>query len=105
MISKHKERDNDILLVSYMSAPTLNSSLSRSLVKSPIRMYKDLSVPFNSFVELFVRRWGIINVNLVGNDKAWLGFTCHNHVSQVPIVRLHVTLASSQRQALERSQY
>lgn len=63
-------------------------------------MNQHFCVAFDSLVELVVGHLGLINANLVRDNKARLRFTADDQISEVSIVLLNVALTGSQRKTL-----
>jgi hypothetical protein len=65
-----------------------------------IGMNQNLRVSIFSPIELCVRSRSFINANLVRNDERWLGFAGNDHIAQVAVVSLDITLASAESKSL-----
>jgi hypothetical protein len=70
------------------------------LVQCPIWVNKYLCITLNPLVEFLVRSRRVLDVDLMRDNETWLGLPRDDHVSQVSIVGLHVTLASPDSKAL-----
>jgi hypothetical protein len=55
-------------------------------------MNQYLRVTLNPLVKFLVRSRCVVDVDLMRNHEAWLGLPRDNHVSQIPIVGLHIAL-------------
>lgn len=64
-------------------------------------MDEDLCIPVDALVKVVVGYLGVLNTDLVRNDKAGLGPASNDEVSEVAVVRLDIALASAERQALD----
>lgn len=58
-------------------------------------MYQDLRVTFNSFIKLFISLGSLIDANLMRNDEAWVCPPRDDHIAQVSVVFLDVTLTGA----------
>ena len=67
------------------------------IIKTPIRVNDDFSVTIFLLVELFISYHCITEFDLMRDDEAGLCLAGNYHVAQVPIIRLDVTLACSER--------
>lgn len=63
-------------------------------------VHKNLGVSFNTLVKLFVCLGSTVQADLVTHHETWLGTTRYDHVTQVSVVSLDVTLPSSKVQTL-----
>lgn len=63
-------------------------------------MNEHLGVPINTLIKLFVRHFGVVNVDLVRHDEAGLGSARNDQVAKVAVVRLDIALASSKGETL-----
>lgn len=70
------------------------------LVQSAVRVDQHLGIPFDPLVKLLVRRWCILDVDLVRHDETWLGPARYDHIAKIPVVGFDVALSSSEVQAL-----
>lgn len=63
-------------------------------------MDNHLGVAVLALVELVVGDFGVVEPDLMRNDKARLGLARDDHVAQVAVVRLDVALAGAESKAL-----
>jgi hypothetical protein len=64
---------------------------------------KYLRITLDPLVKFLVRSRRIVDVDLMRNNEAWLGFSRDNHISQVSIISFHVTLAGPNSKTLVMS--
>lgn len=65
-----------------------------------VRVDENLRVSVDSLVKLLVSSLGIVDVDLMRDDKTGLRLSCDNQVTQVAVVRLDVALPCAERQSL-----
>ncbi|RII15378.1 hypothetical protein CUC08_Gglean003419 [Alternaria sp. MG1] len=63
-------------------------------------MDQHLRIPLDPLIKLLVRRRRLVDVDLVRHNETRLGLARYNHVAQIPIVRLHIALPSTEVQSL-----
>ena len=66
-------------------------------------MDQHLRIPLDPLVKLLVCRRRVVDINLVRHNEARLSLARYNHVAEIPVVRLHVTLPGTKMQALPSS--
>lgn len=69
-------------------------------LQRPVRMDQNLRVPLDPLIELLVCSGRIINIDLMRHNEARFRLTRDNQISQIPIIRFHVTLAGTNRETL-----
>jgi hypothetical protein len=73
------------------------------LVNGPVWMNQNLCISVDPFIKLDICFWSIINLNLVGNNKARLCFPSYDHVAKISVVGFDVALACAKFQSLQTS--
>lgn len=63
-------------------------------------MDEHLCIPVDPFVKLVIRNLGVLNSNLVRDDKAGLCLAGNDEVTQVSVVGLDVALACAEGETL-----
>lgn len=67
-------------------------------------MYQDLCIPFDPLIKLLIRRWSIVDTDLMAHHKAGIGFARDDHIAKIAIVFLDVALACSEAEPLLTSE-
>lgn len=73
--------------------------------KPTIGMNDDLGIALHALVELVVCSLGLVNANLMRHHETGLRLAGNNQVSQLPVVRLDVTLACAEGESLSQCQH
>lgn len=63
-------------------------------------MNQNLGITFDTPIKFVIRNLSVLNANLMRHDKARLRLARNDQVAKIPIVSLHIALASGQFQAL-----
>lgn len=65
-------------------------------------MYQDLRVAFDSFVKFFISFGSLVDADLVRDNEAWVCPPRDDHIAQVSVVFLDVTLTGANYQTLKK---
>ena len=64
-------------------------------------MDQDLRVTLHSLVKLLIRCGRLVNTNFMGNNETWIRPPRYDHVAQVSIIFLDITLTGANRKTLK----
>lgn len=82
-------------LTQSMQCTPMSQSQKAFCFKTAVRVNNHFGVSINPLIKLFIRSFGILYADFMGNNEASLCLACNNQVSQLTAVGFYITLTST----------